>query len=783
MPTLTDEEVFGEPQQEQSAAAQPKKYLSDEEVFGSVEAAPQPSYADQAKNKVASFMTGVGKGVPFGQDIPAAIGATLSSAGLMPGSKTIPEQGTWGERFDAAKRAQQEAYERTSKENPYTSGLGTVTGAVGSMPALGEFSIPVEAAGARIGETIAKPLYNAAEKMVANKIPFSSIPKTLGWGAKEAGVTGGHLTSGAGTGALYGLGEGTTLDERLKNAKEEAKFNAIAGAVIPRTVSLGKKITGFYELTPAEQAAEALDARLSASVSTQNPVTKMLSRAYSVSPYVGDVISKGVESGKERLGEAVMEKLKHPSGITAQSGLHPSIVGQDLKTSLSDWIMNESKALEKAEYDKFEPKLNAGSKRPLTNLQVALNDANNRRAAALIGEDSKLNKLLKRAAEDPQGLDYFAAKDLRTYLGQFLEKSVLKKNIDSATSQNLYGALSEDLKNIVTEAGKSSGYGGPRALRDFEAATLNSEQLRDMRQRLGQVVGDIKASKNLGVKGGKEDIQIFNMLSDAAKGRGRSNVPLLKRVKDTLTPKPTPANPTPAPSQDWENLVSRVTEDLGNKNNAFSTRDFVKNYYNMDNQTKDLFYGPMGSENRKVVEDAYKVAQEYEKYGQGKNFSRYSMMVMTSLGLGLPIAGTAAVFGAVPAAVTALGAGAISYPIAKMLSNPRFGYAYNDLMRGLAKLGRPSDEEARAYLQNAIKNANIRQFHEYKMEKEREREKHRTHYAAGGAVGKRDYPARRLTKIEKALKKAQDAIALETKSLMKIPDAQIAQALDIAKDN
>jgi hypothetical protein len=104
-------------------------------------------------------------------------------------------------------------------------------------------------------------------------------------------------------------------------------------------------------------------------------------------------------------------------------------------------------------------------------------------------------------------------------------------------------------------------------------------------------------------------------------------------------------------------------------------------------------------------------------------------------------------------------------------------------MRGLAKLGRPSDEEARAYLQNAIKNANIRQFHEYKMEKEREREKHRTHYAAGGAVGKRDYPARRLTKIEKALKKAQDAIALETKSLMKIPDAQIAQALDIAKDN
>jgi hypothetical protein len=115
-----------------------------------------------------------------------------------------------------------------------------------------------------------------------------------------------------------------------------------------------------------------------------------------------------------------------------------------------------------------------------------------------------------------------------------------------------------------------------------------------------------------------------------------------------------------------------------------------------------------------------------------------------------------------------------------MLSNPRFGYAYNDLMRGLAKLGRPSDEEARAYLRNAIKNANIRQFHEYKMEKEREREKRRSQYAAGGAVGKRDYPARRLTKIEKALKKAQDAIALETKSIMQQNDEEVARALETA---
>jgi hypothetical protein len=61
-------------------------------------------------------------------------------------------------------------------------------------------------------------------------------------------------------------------------------------------------------------------------------------------------------------------------------------------------------------------------------------------------------------------------------------------------------------------------------------------------------------------------------------------------------------------------------------------------------------------------------------------------------------------------------------------------------------------------------------------------EVNRSGRAAGGKVGKRDYPARKLTRMEKALKRAQDAMSLETKSLMQIPDAQIAQALDIAKD-
>ena len=54
--------------------------------------------------------------------------------------------------------------------------------------------------------------------------------------------------------------------------------------------------------------------------------------------------------------------------------------------------------------------------------------------------------------------------------------------------------------------------------------------------------------------------------------------------------------------------------------------------------------------------------------------------------------------------------------------------------------------------------------------------------AMGGKIGNRDYPAKKLSRVEKALKRAQDALALETKPIMNIPDETVAQALHLAKD-
>jgi hypothetical protein len=48
--------------------------------------------------------------------------------------------------------------------------------------------------------------------------------------------------------------------------------------------------------------------------------------------------------------------------------------------------------------------------------------------------------------------------------------------------------------------------------------------------------------------------------------------------------------------------------------------------------------------------------------------------------------------------------------------------------------------------------------------------------------GKVDYPAKKLNRMEKALARAQNALANETKPIMSMPDDQVAHALEIAKE-
>jgi hypothetical protein len=116
--------------------------------------------------------------------------------------------------------------------------------------------------------------------------------------------------------------------------------------------------------------------------------------------------------------------------------------------------------------------------------------------------------------------------------------------------------------------------------------------------------------------------------------------------------------------------------------------------------------------------------------------------------------------------------------LASLLASPRGSFAIKQWMKsGSPQAGKALTDEISRIMGASPKAARyaIQSNMANNMENREER-------ASGGKVGNRDYPAKRLTRMEKALKRAQEAIALETKPLMDKPDEAIAAALHIAKD-
>jgi hypothetical protein len=130
--------------------------------------------------------------------------------------------------------------------------------------------------------------------------------------------------------------------------------------------------------------------------------------------------------------------------------------------------------------------------------------------------------------------------------------------------------------------------------------------------------------------------------------------------------------------------------------------------------------------------------------------------------------------------LTAIGQAAGAYGLAHILSRPMTARAASHLQKSVynaAKLNQPVSLE-NAAIRSAY-NAYLRAVND---EINRSNTNNREKRASGGKVGKRDYPAKRLTLLEKAARKAHGELANGSKPLMNMPDEHIAHQLNMAKD-
>jgi hypothetical protein len=195
----------------------------------------------------------------------------------------------------------------------------------------------------------------------------------------------------------------------------------------------------------------------------------------------------------------------------------------------------------------------------------------------------------------------------------------------------------------------------------------------------------------------------------------------------------------------------------------FSPYRFMTEYGKMSEKGRDAIFGPVGNPVRDAIEDIGLISKQFKTAGKHKNWSGTAH---TALGA----AGILEAFHDPAAAAT--GAAPV-LPLALLLASPKSAKQLSGYLRA------PTKKTYEALMNSArIEAGKVPAATRPIAAADDEREAH----AAGGKVGKRDYPAKRLTRMERAVKRAQDAIAMETRPLMDRPDEQIARALEIAKD-
>lgn len=561
-------------------------------------------------------------------------------------------------------------------------------------------------------------LASKAEGAVARKL----APKV---GQTAADIAGAAAT-GAGLGAVQGAGEGTDLSERLGAAAETGLLGGGLGAAFPLA---GKAVKSLTRMTPAEEAAARISAPMPASVASPSRVTQAVSAGLSNAPITKSIMGGGVEKGISKLGEALESTARRP-------GLGAEEAGKTAKEALINWVDVDSRANVNKLYNKVSAAIDPTITTPMLNTLNTVNKIGKERLAAKLGDSAAVN-LVMDAATDPQGLTYAGAQRLKREIGSKMKGIMTESSLSQEELDQLYGALRADVK----EAAKNAG--GAKGLAAFNRANDYARNVINRRQELAKIIGK---------KGDASDNEVFKRIADMAKDT-RTNTELLKKARKAMAP------------SEWEDVTSGVITQLGGGEKGFSPDTFVTAYSKLTPAGKDTIFGPKGNPLRNAIEDVHTVAQRYKEVGKTRNFSNTAYGLLAAAGLG-DIA-----YEGMSGLEHEAAIGATTIPLALLLSRPRAAQA-------IAAAFKNKNPATLANLKNVVQMELREHFGAPATTAAEDREGR----ASGGKVGKRDYPAKRLTRLERSALKAQQQIALETKPIMNQPDALVAKALEIAKE-
>jgi len=468
-------------------------------------------------------------------------------------------------------------------------------------------------------------------------------------------------------------------------------------------------------------------------------------------------VSKAIPIGGGSVAQSANKAIQQMSDVA--EGLHsslgaatPASAGTAAKNALTDWIKGRSKTMVGDAYDEVNRYVDPQKLTKVDNLSKTVQTISDRLEASNLdpSKSSSLNMVMG-AATNPNGLTYEGIKGLRTRIGEMIDSGVLPADTSEGELNEIYRALSNDLQQSVLNSG------GTRAQELFNRANRLNRAVQERRENLAKIVG---------MKGDVAPEQVLGRIEGMAHSGTKGDINRLMLARRSIPP------------HDWEHVTSGVLERIGrDPSGNFSPDRFKTGYGKISPQGKDVLFGPIGNPVRNALEDMDAVSDKFKELGQYTNVSKTANVQQAA-----QLFATLAAFPFAPAAAGAAAAAIpANFAMARVLSSPVTARAAANLQRAVYdfKMGVVAPTVGEARLRAAMQ-AYTNAVNQASGQNEKQAEE-RTQRASGGKISKRDYPAKRLNKLERAARRAFNEISQETKPLMELPDEHIVNALDQVK--
>jgi hypothetical protein len=407
------------------------------------------------------------------------------------------------------------------------------------------------------------------------------------------GVGGASLLPSALAGATTSAGIGAVdAVVRGEDPGKAAVWGAGTGMVAPMIGrAAGALVQGAQKSPAANELAKAAERqgvdfpRVAASESL--PVQRS-GAALKEIPILGDPIVKASQKAGEQMGDALS---RVEQGFGSGSVMN---AGEAAKTGLVDWITQGSKAVTSRLYGGVDALVNPAVTRELDATRgMVANIAAQRQAARLPGNGKAIETVLD-AVQAPGGLTYDGVKTLRTSVGEMLDSGVLPSDVSKTELKRIYGALSQDLRETVKDAG------GPDAVKAFNRANSINTLVSQRRESLAKIIG---------TEADAAPEKVVDRLVAMAGSNARADLQKLALARKTIG------------SQRWDEVASAAVSNIGrDAEGAFSPLRFLTAYGKISENGKKLLFGSTGKADLvKALDDISLLSSKAKQLGNYGN--------------------------------------------------------------------------------------------------------------------------------------------------------------------